>query len=113
MSDILQRLERVIASRKAALARDPSLADQSYVARLLSRTPLKRAQKMGEEAVEAVIAAAAEDDAALASESADLLFHLLVVLAGRGVAFDRVLAVLEQREGVSGIAEKAARKKAT
>jgi len=100
----LARLEAVIAERRAA---DPST---SYVAKLSARGTAKIAQKLGEEAVEAVIAAMADDREGLIGESADLLFHLLVLLADKGVALSDVAAELERREGVSGIVEKAARK---
>ena len=104
MSDILPRLEQLIVSRREG---DP---DSSYVARLFAKGRPKIAQKLGEEATETVIAAISEDDAAFTGEAADLLFHLLVLCADRGIAFDAVLAELERREGVSGIEEKAARK---
>ncbi|SFR81355.1 phosphoribosyl-ATP diphosphatase [Sphingomonas jatrophae] len=103
MSGTLERLEAVIASRKGA---DPSA---SYVAALLAKGTGKCAQKLGEEAVETVIAALAEDPAKLTSEAADLLFHLMVLLAERDVALADVLAELDRREGVSGHVEKAAR----
>lgn len=104
MSDVLARLEAVIAARKAQA--DPSA---SHTAALLAKGPAKCAQKFGEEAVEAVIAAAVGDRAELIAESADSLYHLLVTLASRDVALAEVLAELERREGVSGVAEKAAR----
>lgn len=110
MSDILARLETLILARRAALAADPSLAERSYAARQLARGRHKLAQKLGEEAVETVVAAVAEEDAALAGEAADLLFHLLLVLAGRGVPLAAVLAELERREGMSGIDEKRGRR---
>lgn len=99
----LARLETTIAARRAA---DP---DSSYVARLHAKGLPKIAQKLGEEATECVIAALVEDRAALVGESADLLFHLLVLLSAKGVALEDVLAELDRREGVSGIAEKASR----
>ncbi|MDE2405472.1 MAG: phosphoribosyl-ATP diphosphatase [Sphingomonadales bacterium] len=102
-SSTLQRLEAVIAARRAA---DP---DSSYVARLNARGLGKITQKLGEEAVECVIAALAQDRAALVGEAADLLFHLLVLLGAKGIPLADVLAELDRREGVSGIAEKAAR----
>ena len=105
MSDILSRLERLIGERKALAP------EHSYVAKQLAKGPLKLAEKLGEEAVETVIAAIAQDDAALTGEAADLLFHLLLVLGGRGVPLAAVLAELERREGISGIDEKAGRKK--
>jgi phosphoribosyl-ATP pyrophosphohydrolase len=77
---------------------------------MLARGPARCAQKFGEEAVEAVIAAAKGDRAELVSECADALYHMLVMLAANGAALDDVLAELARREGVSGVAEKAARK---
>ena len=102
-SDTLARLEAVIAARRTA---DP---DASYVARLHAKGLNKIAQKLGEEATETVIAALAEDDAALVGEAADLLFHLVVLLGTRGVPLAEVLAELDRRDGVSGLAEKASR----
>jgi phosphoribosyl-ATP pyrophosphohydrolase len=99
----LTRLEAVIASRRAG---DPQ---SSYVAKLNARGVPKIAQKLGEEAVETVIAAMADDRTELIGEAADLLFHLLVLLDAKGVPLAEVLAELEQREGTSGIAEKASR----
>lgn len=104
MSDILTRLEAVIAARKSD--GDPGA---SHTAALLAQGPAKCAQKFGEEAVEAVIAAATGDRTELVAESADTLYHLLVMLAASDVPFGEVLAELERREGVSGLAEKAAR----
>ncbi|GIX12317.1 MAG: phosphoribosyl-ATP pyrophosphatase [Paracoccaceae bacterium] len=103
MSGVLERLARVIAARRGAAP------EQSHTARLLAQGPAKCAQKFGEEAVEAAIAAAAQDRRALVGEAADVLYHLLVMLAAREVTLEEVLAELERREGVSGIAEKAAR----
>jgi phosphoribosyl-ATP pyrophosphohydrolase len=103
MSDTLTRLEATIATRRAA---DPAV---SYVAKLNARGLQKTAQKLGEEAVETVIAALAEDRKAFVGEAADLLFHLLVLLGAKEVPFAEVLAELDRREGLSGIAEKAAR----
>ncbi|MEV4934547.1 MULTISPECIES: phosphoribosyl-ATP diphosphatase [unclassified Sphingobium] len=96
-------LERTIRQRRKA---DP---DQSYVARLTARGRAKIAQKVGEEAVETVIAAMASDRDGAIGESADLLFHLLVLLADLDISLDDVLDELDRREGVSGIAEKASR----
>ncbi|HEY0959153.1 MAG TPA: phosphoribosyl-ATP diphosphatase [Novosphingobium sp.] len=104
MTDTLARLETIIAARRNA---DP---ESSYVARLNARGVGKIAQKVGEEAVEAVIAALEDDRQGLVGEAADLLFHLLVLLAAKDVPLAEVLAELDRREGVSGIAEKAARK---
>ena len=105
MADLafLTRLEATLRARRDA---DPAI---SYVARLHAGGVAKIAQKLGEEAVETVIAALAEDDAALTGEAADLLFHLLVLLDARGLRFADVVAELERREGLSGIAEKASR----
>lgn len=101
--DTLARLEATIATRRAA---DP---ESSYVAKLHAKGLGKIAQKLGEEATETVIAALTEDDKALTGEAADLIFHLMVLLGARDVPFAAVLAELDRREGVSGIAEKAAR----
>jgi phosphoribosyl-ATP pyrophosphohydrolase len=103
MRDTLNRLETVIAERRGASA------DSSYVASLFAKGREKIAQKVGEEATETVIASLSGDSAKLTSEAADLLFHLLVLLAEGGVTFDDVLAELDRRDGVSGIAEKASR----
>ncbi|MBD3787559.1 MAG: phosphoribosyl-ATP diphosphatase [Sphingomonadales bacterium] len=99
----LERLEATIAARKDA---DP---DSSWTAKLLSKGPEKCAQKFGEEAIEAVMAVAKDDRANLVYESADVLYHLLVMLAARDVPLAEVLAELERRQGTSGLAEKAAR----
>jgi phosphoribosyl-ATP pyrophosphohydrolase len=101
-ADVLARLAAVIESREGG---DPGA---SYTARLLADRSLA-AKKLGEEAVEAVIAAAQGDRAALAAESADLIYHWLVVLAAAGVSLDEVAARLEAREGTSGLDEKASR----
>ena len=103
MSAVLADLEATILARRGG---DPST---SYAARLFAAGRPKIAQKVGEEAVETVIAALSGDARAVTGEAADLLFHLTVLLADCGVAFDDVLAELRRREGVSGIAEKAAR----
>lgn len=87
---------------------DPST---SYVASLFAKGTPKIAQKLGEEAVETVIAAMAGDKQGLVGEAADLLFHLTVLLAASDVTLSDVMAELERREGVSGLAEKAARSK--
>ncbi|MCG8511373.1 MAG: phosphoribosyl-ATP diphosphatase [Rhodospirillales bacterium] len=100
---VLERLFKVIESRRSADA------DSSYTARLFDKGPAKIAQKVGEEAVETVIAALGEDRDALASESADLLYHLLVLWAARGLNPAEIWAALEKREGVSGLEEKASR----
>jgi phosphoribosyl-ATP pyrophosphohydrolase len=103
MADTLKNLQSIIKERRTA---DPAL---SYVAKLFSKGREKIAQKVGEEATETVIAAVSGDPAQLTSEAADLLFHLLILLEERGVPFDDVLAELERREGLSGLAEKASR----
>jgi len=102
--DILSRLAATIRSRRA----EP--ADTSYTRQLLDGGAARCAKKLGEEAVETVIAGVGESDDALRAEAADLIYHLLVLLEARGVALDDVLRVLESRTGQSGLAEKAARK---
>ncbi len=89
--------------------RDSGMADESYVAKLQHGGMPLIARKLGEEAVETVVAALAQDDAALTSEAADLLFHLLVMLEARNITLADVEAELARRQGTSGIAEKAAR----
>lgn len=101
--DILSTLEATIRSRRGADA------VTSYTASLFAKGRAKIAQKLGEEAVETVIAALGDDHAALTSEAADLIFHLLVLLADAGLSLDDVRAELTRREGLSGHAEKAAR----
>jgi len=101
--DSLDRLEAIIRERRTG---DPG---SSYVAKLTGKGRHKIAQKLGEEATETVIAAIADDRAGIVSESADLIFHLLVLLADAGVTLDDVRAELTRREGVSGIEEKASR----
>ena len=103
-SDQLDALEALIRSRQGG---DP---DASYVARLFARGRVKIAQKLGEEAVETVIAACGDEPAAIVPEAADLVFHLLVLLADAGLSLDDVRAELAQREGLSGIEEKRRRK---
>lgn len=104
MRDTLDRLEAVIAERRGASA------ESSYVASLFAKGREKIAQKVGEEATETVIAALSGDPAKLTSEAADLLFHLMILLADGNVSVDDVFAELDRRDGVSGISEKAARK---
>jgi len=103
-AQVLARLVATIEARKGAEA------NASYTAQLLA-DPARAAKKLGEEAVETVLAAAQGDASALAAESADLIYHWLVVLAAGGVSLDEVAARLEAREGSSGLAEKAARPK--
>jgi phosphoribosyl-ATP pyrophosphohydrolase len=100
----LDRLAATIAARAGA---DP---EASWTAKLLARGPAKCAEKFGEEAIEAVIEAVRGDAPALTREAADVVYHLLVMLAARGVTLADVLAELERREGQSGLAEKAARR---
>lgn len=100
---VLSDLAATISAR-----RDADL-DSSWTAKLLAKGPEKCAEKFGEEAVEAIIEAVKGDRDALASEAADVLFHLLVMLESRDVPLDDVLAELKRRQGTSGIAEKAAR----
>jgi phosphoribosyl-ATP pyrophosphohydrolase len=102
-TEVLERLTAVIESRRHA---DPSV---SWSARLLA-DPALAAKKLGEEAIETVLAAAKNDQDALAAESADLIYHWLVVLAAAGVSLDDVAARLEAREGTSGIEEKDSRR---
>jgi len=102
---LLHDLEATILSRKGA---DP---DTSWTAKLLTKGPEKCAEKFGEEAIEAIIEAVKDNKAGLASEGADVLYHFLVMLAARDVALDDVLQVLAERQGLSGIAEKASRPK--
>lgn len=99
----LADLERIVAERGRSGATD------SWTAKLFAVGPDKAAQKMGEEAVETVIAAVKGDTKALIGETADLLYHLLVVLALRGVSIDAVLEELQRRTAQSGMAEKASR----
>jgi phosphoribosyl-ATP pyrophosphohydrolase len=104
LGDTLERLWRVIESRRGA---DPA---SSYTAKLLARGKAKVAQKFGEEAIEAVIEGARGERAALVGESADVLYHLMVMWAATGVSPADVAAELARREGISGISEKRARK---
>ena len=106
MSDatVLDRLYEVILSRRGG---EP---ERSHTARLFTKGTAKIAQKLGEEAVETVIAGLARDKAGLAHESADLLYHLMVLWADQGLAPEEVWAELERRRGGSGLDEKASRK---
>ena len=101
--ETLARLEATIADRRRA---DP---DTSYVASLAARGLPVIARKFGEEVVEAVVAALAQDREELVGEAADVLFHLLVMLAEKNVTLTEVMAELDRREGVSGLEEKANR----
>jgi len=102
---ILEELFTVVTGRKDA---DP---ETSYTARLYAKGIKKIAQKLGEEAVETVVAAVAESDERLVRESADLLYHLLVLWSAKGIAPDAVWTELERRFGTSGVAVKEARRK--
>jgi len=102
---VLNELAATIAERAKA---DP---ESSWTAKLLAKGPEKCAEKFGEEAIEAVIEAVKGDRAKLTYEAADVLYHLLVMLEARDVALDDVLAELARRQGISGVAEKAARPK--
>lgn len=102
-NDVLRELAATIRSRRT------ERSDSSYTSKLLEAGAETCARKFGEEAVEAVIAGIAQSPQSLKAEAADVLYHLLVLLEARGVAFDDVLAELEQRSGTSGLAEKAAR----
>jgi phosphoribosyl-ATP pyrophosphohydrolase len=104
MSDILDRLYAAILANRSG---DPAT---SYVAKVTAKGRLKLAQKFGEEAVETVIAAVAQDRTALLGEAADATFHLLLLLADARISLNDLRGELERREGVSGIAEKAGRK---
>ncbi len=101
--DTLSRLEATIAERRKA---DP---DTSYVAQLTHRGTPVMARKLGEEAVEACVAALSGSREELVGEAADVLFHLMVLLADKGIGLDEVMAELDRREGVSGLEEKASR----
>ncbi|MDO9382275.1 MAG: phosphoribosyl-ATP diphosphatase [Hyphomicrobiaceae bacterium] len=102
-NDVLRHLASTIRTRRL------EGSDTSYTNQLLEAGPEKCARKFGEEAVEVVIAGIAQSPQSLKAEAADVLYHLLVLLEARGVAFDDVLAELERRSGTSGLAEKAAR----
>lgn len=103
VTDTLADLAATIAARRGA---DPA---SSYVAKLLAKGAPLAARKLGEEAVETVVAALSGSNADLTGEAADLIFHLLVLLESRDVPFSAVINELRRREGVSGIDEKAAR----
>jgi len=100
---VLARLEQAIRARRGG---DPA---SSYVASLQAAGVAKIARKLGEEAVETIIASLGEGGEALAKEAADLVFHLLVLLEARGLSLADVMAELARREGLSGIEEKAGR----
>ena len=104
MSDTLDRLYKVVQERRKA---DP---ETSYIAKRMKQGTAKIAQKLGEEAVETVIAAVEKDRDGVINESADLLFHWLLLLADGGIEVSEVMKELERREGISGLDEKARRK---
>lgn len=104
MNDTLHKLEQTIAARMQASP------ESSYVAKLNAKGLDAILKKIGEEATETVIAAKSGDRAAIVYETADLLFHTLVMLGHQGIALNDVLAELARREGVSGIEEKGSRK---
>ena len=104
MTFTLSDLEAIVAARAKASP------DESWTARLVAAGPQRIAKKLGEEAVEAVIAAIAGEKSELVAESADVLYHLMVLLHARGVAVQDVLSELQRRTAQSGLAEKAARK---
>jgi phosphoribosyl-ATP pyrophosphohydrolase len=101
--DTLARLEQIIRERRTASP------EESYVASLAARGLPVIARKLGEEAVEAVVAALTDNREELVGEAADVLFHLLILLGEKGIPLADVFAELERREGTSGLAEKASR----
>lgn len=105
MSDVLTRLADIIARRKEASA------DSSYTAKLLAQGREKCAKKFGEEAVELALASLGDDKKHVAAEAADVLYHLLVLLAASDVPLADVMAELAHREGTGGLDEKASRGK--
>ncbi|PCI44084.1 MAG: phosphoribosyl-ATP diphosphatase [Alphaproteobacteria bacterium] len=102
-AEILDRLEQVIAARKGGDV------DKSYVAKLFKKGRKKIAQKVGEEGVETALAAVMGDRDEVISESADLLFHMMVLWADMGITPDDIFEELARREGISGIDEKNSR----
>ena len=103
-NDILERLAVTIRARRTATA-----SGSSYTRQLLDAGPAGCAKKLGEEAIETVIAATSESEDKLKEEAADLLYHLLVLLESRNVSLEDVLSVLERRSGTSGLEEKSSR----
>ncbi|MCK5550559.1 MAG: phosphoribosyl-ATP diphosphatase [Hyphomicrobiaceae bacterium] len=101
-NDILERLAATIRARRTATG-------SSYTRQLLDAGPAGCAKKLGEEAIETVIAATSESEDKLKEEVADLLYHLLVLLESRSVSLEDVLSVLERRSGTSGLEEKSSR----
>ena len=103
---VLTLLAETIRSRRSASG------DTSYTRQLLDAGPERCARKFGEEAIEVIVAGLLENKSALAAEAADVIYHLLVLLEVRGVAWADVAAILDARAGTSGLAEKAARQTA-
>jgi phosphoribosyl-ATP pyrophosphohydrolase len=103
MTFTLEQLNQRVLERAGASP------DGSYTAKLIAKGVERCAQKLGEEAVEAALAAATGNKAGLAAEAGDVLFHLLVLLRASGVGLETVMAELEQRTAQSGLAEKASR----
>lgn len=103
LQDTLAALYTVIASRKGASA------EESYTAKLFARGRKKICQKIGEEGVETALAGVMDDRGEIIKESADVLYHLIVLWADAGISPDEIAQELQRREGVSGIAEKASR----
>jgi phosphoribosyl-ATP pyrophosphohydrolase len=103
-NDILERLAATIRARRTVAANG-----SSYTRQLLDAGPASCAKKLGEEAIETVIAATSESEDKLKEEAADLLYHLLVLLESRSVSLEDVLSVLERRSGTSGLEEKSSR----
>ncbi len=101
--DVLARLAETIRQRRS------ETADRSYTRQLLESGAERCARKLGEEAIETVIAGVSQNEAALTAEAADLIYHLMVLLEVRGVAWTDVTAELNRRTGLSGLAEKASR----
>lgn len=103
LGEVLAELSKTIDGRAGA---DPA---SSWTAKLLAGGPALTAKKLGEEGVEAALAIASQGDPEVAKEAADVIYHLLVALRSRGVSLDAVAKVLEERQGKSGLAEKASR----
>lgn len=103
MTHAIDRLAATIEARKSADT------DGSWTAKLLAKGPQKCAEKFGEESIEAIIACATDDRENLVYEAADVMYHLMVMLASRDIDAAEVWRELERREGTSGVAEKAAR----
>ena len=104
MTFTLTDLEAIVAARAKASA------EESWTAKLVAAGPQRIAKKFGEEAVEAVIAGVSGEKSELIAESADVLYHLMVLLHARGVAVQEIMSELQRRTGQSGLTEKAARK---